>query len=71
MSNPVDSEQQAMSNLTDINQASELLRELKSILAAHEALMLAINGRPDCKNCALAETIQELIDKEQTNDKDS
>ena len=43
---------------------TDLIRKLKSILAAHEMLMLEQNGRPDCKNCALAETIQELIDKE-------
>ena len=41
---------------------TDFLRKLKLILAAHEAQMLAQNGRPDCKNCVLAETIQELID---------
>ena len=49
---------------TDTNQASELKRELRIILDAHEMLMIEQNGRPDCKNCALAETIQELLDKE-------
>lgn len=43
---------------------TDLLRQLKSILAAHEAMMLEQNARPDCKNCSLAEIIQELIDKE-------
>ena len=41
---------------------TDFLRKLKLILAAHEAQMIAQNGRPDCKNCVLAETIQELID---------
>ena len=50
-----------MNNPTDTNQASELKRQLKSILAAHEAQMIAQNGRPDCKNCVLAETINELL----------
>lgn len=44
------------------NTDTDFLRKLKSILAAHEAMMLEQNGRPDCKNCALSETIQELID---------
>lgn len=39
----------------------EILGKLQSILDAHEMLMLEKNGRPDCKNCALAEVIQEQI----------
>ena len=49
----------------------ELQRQLRIILDAHEMLMIEQNGRPDCKNCALAETIQELLGKEQTNDQSS
>lgn len=44
----------------------ELLHELKIILEAHKMLMLEQNGRPDCKNCALAETIQERILEKET-----
>ena len=47
---------------TDTNQASELKRQLIIILDAHEMLMIEQNGRPDCKNCVLAETIKELLD---------
>ena len=43
---------------------TELLRQLKIILKEHEMLMLEQNGRPDCKNCALAETIQELMEEQ-------
>ena len=39
----------------------ELQRQLRIILDAHELLMLEQNGRPDCKNCVLAETIKELL----------
>ena len=45
----------------------QVVSELKLILAAHEAQMIAQNARPDCKNCALAETIQELIDDKDAN----
>ena len=41
---------------------TDFIRKLKIILATHEAQMVAQNGRPYCKNCVLAETIQELID---------
>jgi hypothetical protein len=40
----------------------ELQRQLRIILDAHEMLMIEQNGRPDCKNCVLAETIKELLD---------
>ena len=53
-----------LSGTPDTNQASELKRELRIILDAHEMLMIEQNGRPDCKNCVLAETIKELMDKE-------
>lgn len=43
---------------------NELQRQLRIILDAHEILMLEQNGRPDCKNCVLAETIKELLDGE-------
>ena len=39
-------------------------QSLQSILKAHELLMLERNGRPDCKNCVLAETLQEFLDNE-------
>ena len=39
----------------------ELERQLRIILDAHEMLMIEQNGRPDCKNCVLAETINELL----------
>ena len=39
----------------------ELQRQLRIILDAHEMLMIEQNGRPDCKNCVLAETIKELL----------
>lgn len=39
----------------------ELQRQLRAILDVHELLMQALNGRPDCKNCVLAETIKELL----------
>ena len=42
----------------------ELQRRLRIILDAHEMLMIEQNGRPDCKNCVLAETIKELLDGE-------
>ena len=42
----------------------ELQRQLRIILNAHEMLMIEQNGRPDCKNCALAETIKGLLDGE-------
>lgn len=45
----------------ETNQASELKRQLRIILDAHEMLMIEQNGRPDCKNCVLAETIKELL----------
>lgn len=40
---------------------TELARQLRIILDAHELLMIEQNGRPDCKNCVLAETIKEAI----------
>ena len=45
--------------------ADETIRKLKAMLAAHEKLMLEQNGRPDCKNWALAETIKDKILKEE------
>lgn len=39
-------------------------QSLLNILKAHEMLMLEQNGRPDCKNCVLAETIKEFLDNE-------
>lgn len=39
-------------------------QSLLSILKAHEMLMLEQNGRPDCKNCVLAETIKGFLDNE-------
>ena len=44
-----------------------LIKKLESILAMHKELMYAQNGRPDCKNCSLAENIESLLE-EQNND---
>lgn len=43
----------------------ELIKRIQEILDMQKQVMLENNGRPDCKNCSLAEVIQELIDKEQ------
>lgn len=43
---------------------NQIKQSLQSILKAHEMLMLEQNGRPDCKNCVLAETIKEFLDNE-------
>lgn len=43
---------------------NQIKQSLQSILKAHELLMLGKNGRPDCKNCVLAESIQEFLDNE-------
>lgn len=42
----------------------ELIKRIQEILNMQKKVMLEHNGRPDCKNCSLAEVIQELIDKE-------
>lgn len=39
------------------------LRELKDILHMQKVVMMEHNGRPDCKNCSLAETIEEVLEK--------
>lgn len=43
---------------------NETKQKLINILKAHEMLMLERNGRPDCKNCVLAETLREFLDNE-------
>lgn len=42
----------------------ELIKRLQDILDIQKVVMMEHNGRPDCKNCSLAETIQALLDKE-------
>lgn len=42
----------------------ELIERLQEILDMHASVMREHHGRPDCKTCALAEVIQELLDKE-------
>ena len=45
---------------------NEILERLREILDMQEAVMMQQNGRPDCKNCSLAETIEDLVMKPNT-----
>ena len=42
----------------------ELISRIQDILDMQKVVMLENNGRPDCKNCSLAETVQELLDEQ-------
>ena len=41
----------------------ELISRIQGILDMQKVVMLENNGRPDCKNCSLAETMQKLLDE--------
>lgn len=38
-----------------------LLKKLEDIIAINKSVHLEYHGRPDCKSCALAEVIEDLI----------
>ena len=40
-----------------------LIKDIKEILHMQEVVMLEHHGRIDCKNCSLAEIIEEAVDK--------
>ena len=42
----------------------ELIKHIHDILDMQKVVMMEHHGRPDCKNCSLAETIQELLDEQ-------
>lgn len=53
-----------MTNPLDIpSELEELIKSIQDILDMQTVVMREKNGRPDCKNCSLAETIQELLNK--------
>lgn len=41
-----------------------VLDKIQEVLNMQEKVMLEHNGRPDCKNCSLAETLDEIIQAE-------
>lgn len=42
----------------------QLVNQLEEILAMQKVVMMEHNGREDCKNCSLAEAIEDLLNKE-------
>lgn len=46
------------------NTSDQKIERIKEILQMQKVLMMEHNGRPDCKNCALAETIEEILEKD-------
>ena len=56
-----------MTNPTKPIDVEDTLRaKIQEVLDMQKVVMLEHNGRPDCKNCSLAETLQEILNKEKT-----
>lgn len=41
----------------------DLIKTIEEILAMQKVVMMEYNGRPDCKNCSLAEVLEEAVNK--------
>lgn len=42
----------------------ELIQRIQEVLDMDQVVQMEHHGRPDCKNCSVAEVIQELINEE-------
>lgn len=46
---------------------AELIEAIKALLEVNKTVNIEFHGRPDCKNCGLAEDIESLLEKESSN----
>ena len=49
---------------TTLLSKEQLIQRIQEMLDIQKLVMLEQNGRPDCKNCSLAETLQDLLDSQ-------